>query len=360
MKLSDLVAYRSLLRKYQPMDITGVLDQHLGPLVHAIDNSHIRFVDAESNIHRSHKAIRHSIQQFDQAIADLLDNIEESIAGMTPAYLARSYQLYDENMRRDTPELILSRRIHPTSEVQDYLNGRIKLFTDWRRAGMIIRPAQESWIADLVALDPLYIVDTHRDLLDPSISQFTPEYQRRVRPYVLDEAIDHPLLQDLPNNQIGFCLVYNFFNYKPFELVRQYLQEIFDKLQPGGRLFFTINDCDRAGGVDNSERSWMCFTPGSLVTAITETLGYQILQTYHIDAASTWYEVQKPGEFQTLRGGQNLARINWRGSTVDTVHQVAYTVRQQEKILKQARKLNIDTDLPLTEIQKLIGERKSQ
>ena len=357
MKLSDLIAYRSLLRRYQPRDLVGALDQQTGPLVHAIDNSHIRFHDAESSVHQAHDAIRHSLAQFDSAIAELLANVSDTIDSMTPAYLTRSYQLYDINMRRDTPDLILSRRLMPTTDMQEYLRGRIKLFTDWRRAGMIIRPGQESWVEDTVALDPLYLVDTHKELLDPAVSRFTPEYQRRVRPYVIDEDFDRPLLPDLPNNQIGFCLVYNFFNYKPFELVKQYLTEIYDKLQPGGRLFFTINDCDRTGGVDNSERSYMCFTPGSLVTGLTETLGYHILQTCEVDAACTWYEVQKPGEFTTLRGGQNLARINWRGDTVDTGADTQYNQRQQEKILKQAKKLNIDTGLPLQEIQRLIKER---
>lgn len=357
MKLSDLIAYRTLLRRYQPEDVQNLIDQQLGPLVHAIDNSIIRFVTEEKNIHLGHTQIKSSLVLFQQYLQDLLQTIDDTVANMTPSYLARSYQLYDENMRRDTPDLILSRHIGISDDMQEYIRGRVKLFTDWRRSGMVIRPGGERWIEDLVALDPLYLVDTHRELLEPSISRFTPEYQRRIRPYVIEEDFDRNLLADLPNAQMGFCLVYNFFNYKPFELVRQYLAEIFDKLQPGGRLFFTINDCDRAGGVDNSERCWMCFTPGTLISVLVQTLGYEIQQTCEIDAACTWFEVKKPGEFQTLRGGQNLARINWRGSNVDNASNTQYNQRQQQKIIKQAQKLNIDTDLPLHEIQKLIKER---
>jgi len=359
MKLSDLIAYRTLLRRYQPSDITGVLDQQLGPLVHAIDNSHIRFVDAESRIHQTHDAITTSLTDFDQAMQGLLAIVEGNIASMTPGYLARSYKLYSENMRNDTPELILSRRIMLTADLDEYVRGRLKLYTDWRRAGMVIRPADNTWIQDLVALDPLYVIDTHRELLEPAIKSFTSEYQRRIRPYVIDEDLDRPLLTDLPNAQIGFCVVYNFFNYKPFELIRQYLAEIYNKLQPGGRLFFTINDCDRQGGVDNSERSYMCFTPGALITPLVQTLGYNIDQTCELDAACTWYELSKPGEFHTRRGGQNLARINWRGNTVDTASAKQYTDKQLNKIVKQASKLGIDTALPPEQLQRLIEERKS-
>jgi hypothetical protein len=359
MKLSDLIAYRTLLRRYQPRDITGVLDQQLGPLVHAIDNSHIRFVDAESRIHQTHDAITTSLTEFDQAMQSLLSIVEENIASMTSGYLARSYKLYSENMRNDTPELILSRRITLTPDLDEYVCGRLKLYTDWRRAGMIMRPADNDWIRDLVALDPLYILDTHRELLNPAMASFTPEYQRRIRPYVIDEGLDRPLLTDLPNAQIGFCVVYNFFHYKPFELIRQYLAEIYNKLQPGGRLFFTINDCDRQGGVDNSERSYMCFTPSSLITPLVQTLGYNIDQTCELDAACTWYELSKPGEFHTLRGGQNLARINWHSNAIDTETEVQYTNKQIDKLIKQASKLGIDTALPPEQLQQLIKERKS-
>lgn len=359
MKLSELIAYRTLLRRYQPRDVAGTLDQQLGPLVHSIVNNHVRFVAAESRIHQAHDAVMASVAVFDQAIHDLLEVVEQNIVSLTPGYLARSYKLYSENMRNDTPDLILQRRINLTAELDAYVQSRIKLYTDWRRAGMVIRPADNIWVRDLVALDPLYMVDTHHQLLDPAIQNFTVEYQRRIRPYVIDEDLDRPLLTDLPNNQIGFCVAYNFFNYKPFELIRQYLAEIYNKLQPGGRLFFTINDCDRAGGVDNSERSYMCFTPSGLITPLVQTQGYHIDQICELDAACTWYEVSKPGEFQTLRGGQNLARINLRDKTVDTDTQMQYTDKQLNKLTKQALKLGIDPALPPEQLQQLIEERKS-
>ena len=72
---------------------------------------------------------------------------------------------------------------------------------------------------------------------------------------------------------------------------------------------FTFNDCDRAGGVELVERHFMCYTPGSMIVALCESLGFEIQQRYQIDASNTWLELQRPGELTSLRGGQSLAKI---------------------------------------------------
>ena len=113
----------------------------------------------------------------------------------------------------------------------------------------------------------------------------------------------------MPDGQIGFCLVYYFFNFMPFELVRQYLEEIYRKLKAGGCVACTFNNCDRSGGVELVERNYMCYTPGGLMMTMCESIGFDISHTYQLDSACTWIELRKPGELTSLRGGQSLARI---------------------------------------------------
>jgi len=125
----------------------------------------------------------------------------------------------------------------------------------------------------------------------------------------IQESSERTMLHDLPDNQFGFCLAYNFFHYKPFEIMRGYLNEIHAKLRPGGVLAFTFNDGDRRGAVDLAERNMNCYTPGRLVTAICEKLGFEIEQKHIISAAATWIELRKPGVKTSLRGGQALAEL---------------------------------------------------
>jgi SAM-dependent methyltransferase len=102
---------------------------------------------------------------------------------------------------------------------------------------------------------------------------------------------------------------YNFFNFRPFEVLRQYLTEIYQKLRPGGILIMTFNDCDRAKAVMLVEQHYCCYTPGYLVRELAQSLGYEIAFAWTDQGPSTWLELRKPGERPGLRGGQALAKI---------------------------------------------------
>ena len=91
--------------------------------------------------------------------------------------------------------------------------------------------------------------------------------------------------------------------------MRAYLTEIYQKLRPGGVMAFTFNDCDRAGAVKNAENFFMCYTPGSMLQSLCESLGFVMRYRYDVDAATTWMELEKPGIKPSLRGGQALAEL---------------------------------------------------
>jgi hypothetical protein len=174
---------------------------------------------------------------------------------------------------------------------------------------MIIRPGRETFINDLLALDPLYLVDESHDLLQPAMNQFNEQFQQRLRPYTIQERSGEAILGQLPKSQFGLVFAYNFFNFRPFEVLRQYLTEIYQKLKPGGMLVMTFNDCDRAKAVMLVEQHYCCYTPGYLVRELAQSLGYEIAFSWTDQGPTTWLELRKPGEQYSLRGGQALAKI---------------------------------------------------
>jgi SAM-dependent methyltransferase len=226
----------------------------------------------------------------------------------------------------------------------------------------------------MVAFDPLYVIDHHNDLLLPARSRFNEFYQNRVRWITITEKDDHAMLQDLPDAQMGFVMAWNFFHYKPFEVIKQYLTEIYQKLRPGGVFAFSINDGDLSGGVANSERMFMCYTPGSMIMSIGERIGFSIEIRHELDQAVTWIELQKSGERASLRGGQALAKIIPRpkplapkaGTVVDTQLTKPYTTEEREMLIQQAIDLNIDTpdkiryDYSIEKLRTIIRKRKPQ
>lgn len=309
MKLSYLVNYLNNLDRY---DITGAhsaLAAHLDPVLHTVATHDLQFPEITARLHSHRNRMAGCLQEYADAVVDLRQEIKRNIELLEPHYLQESYKLYSENMVNDSNEHMLNRRPALKPEDVTYIRARLMRHSDWHYPGMILRPGLENWIDDLVALDPMYLVDVNYEMLLPCVSKFTPEYQTRVRKYVINESFDSPMFDRLPRAQMSLVLAYNYFNFKPLELVRCFLREIYDILRPGGTLMFTFNNCDRSGGVNLAERYFMCYTPGRLVLSAAELLGFNVTHTYDIDAASTWVELVKPGTLDNIRGGQTLAKI---------------------------------------------------
>jgi SAM-dependent methyltransferase len=309
MKLSDIIAYRNHLEESTPLNGVLVAHDRLAPVLHTVKSNDIQLTHLVDRLSQDYKNVLGSIDHFEHTVDDIKDEISHLIQQMEPAYFAESYRLYSQEMIHDTAEYILNRRIEITPEVAGYITARIQAHGDWHHAGMIIHPGHEEWITYLVGHDPLYLVAPMSEMLDPAVLRFNDQYQRRLRTYTVTESVDNPILEYLPNNQFSFCLVYNFFNYKPQEIVNQYLTEIYQKLKPGGAVAFTFNDCDYAGAAALAERSFMCYTPGRTVLAHARAVGFQVRQRYRMSNSTTWIELQRPGQLTSLKGGQSLAKV---------------------------------------------------
>jgi hypothetical protein len=126
---------------------------------------------------------------------------------------------------------------------------------------------------------------------------------------VIDEFNNRPIFEKLPQQQFGFVYGFDYFNFRPLEILKHYLLEVFGLLKPGGTFFFNFNDCDRQGGVALTEHNFCCYTPAKLIYEYATKLGYDISHQEIIDGASTWVELKKPGQLTSIRGGQALAGI---------------------------------------------------
>jgi SAM-dependent methyltransferase len=310
MKLSQLVRYLNRIDVQPLPDPVAVCDRELGELVRVVSESQPCLTARITELLSDREQATAAMQSFCEHILHTRQDIVSLIEGMQGVYFAESYRLHDQEMINDSDQHILDRRPVFEKSVQNYITSRIGLHSDWRHAAMVVRPAAGEWLPLMVGSDPLYLLDIRPSLLETSIAQFPLEYQRRLRRYTLRETdTQGQVMRDLPDAQFGFCLVMNFFHFKPFELIRLYLTEIYRKLKPGGVLALTFNDCDRWGAVELAERHFMCYTPGTMLIALAENLGFEIQQRYDIDNANTWLEMRRPGELISCRGGQSLAKI---------------------------------------------------
>jgi len=308
-KLSEIVHYLNELDKLdldsESLSTVRYMD-HVFHVATAFDfQIHERSAELNCNV----EDVKQAIGRTQGTLRGLKQQLQQLIASREDELYKQSTHWLENESCFETTDYILKRRLDIDTESADILATRMKNFTDWRLPGLVMRPGLESFILSLVALDPLYLVDHSDDLLKFSIERFAPEYQRRLRPYVIKEFHSNKILEKLPDSQFGFVLAYNFFNYKPMELIKRYLEELLGKLRPGGTIIMTINDCDRAHGVALAEKSFMCYTPGTAICQYAELIGYELMYRHTGSGDLSWLELRRPGEITSLRGGQTLAKI---------------------------------------------------
>jgi len=309
MKLSDLINYQTELNAMSSVLVHRQADIDLEKITHLVKSQSIQLAKHAITLQLNRKDIQQTFDIFENNLNQLKAELKQLIETAEKPWFAESYRLYEQEMINETAEYILNRRPEIASETEQFYRTRIVKYNSWQHPAMIIRPGQETYINELVASDPLYLVDESHDLLLPALSQFNEQYQQRLRTYAVNERSGEEILGKLPNSQFGLVFAYNFFNFRPFEVIKTYLTEIYQKLRPGGMLVMTFNDCDRDKGVVLVEQHFCCYTPGYLVRELAQSLGYQIAFSWTDQGPTTWIELQKPGNFVSLRGGQALAKI---------------------------------------------------
>jgi SAM-dependent methyltransferase len=309
MKLSDLINYQMELNAMSAVPVRQQADIDLEKITYLVGHQSTQLAEHANTLQLRRQEIQQTFDAFESNLNQLKVELKQLIETTEKPWFAESYRLYEQEMIHETTEYILNRRPEITSETEQFYRTRIVRYNSWQHPAMIIRPGRETYINELVASDPLYLVDESHDLLLPALSQFNEHYQQRLRTYAINERSDEEILGKLPNGQFGLVFAYNFFNFRPFEIIRTYLAEIYQKLRPGGALVMTFNDCDRAKGVMLVEQHFCCYTPGYLVRELAQSLGYRVTFSWTDQGPSTWLELQKPGNFVSLRGGQALAKI---------------------------------------------------
>jgi SAM-dependent methyltransferase len=311
MKLSDIVNYKLAIKDVDTKSVQHEYYKFKKNLSSTLDTHDVDFGDIKSQIHSDL-----------QKISDLLENVENNlrlfeqkldgfIKTYEPKYYEMGQSVYQDTVN-DSAEYIFERHtnqsLFDTEEDTQFFLSRLSLNTDWRHPGMHIRPLDGALSDVLKALDPLYFVDTDSELLQKVRQLWHPQYQKRLRYYTINEQDDNPL-KDLPQQQFGFVLVSEFFNYKSIEVVSKYLASIYSLLKPGGVLVFTFNNCDTVEGIRQVEAKFSPYTPARKIKKIAQKLGYKIVAEFSRPAKLSWLEVRKPGELTSMRNGQTLGSL---------------------------------------------------
>jgi SAM-dependent methyltransferase len=307
MKLSALVALREhLLSVYNTSTITSGIDRITSELTgirkSTKDSDFANDVDnVADDLSRMHKSIQLNQERFDA----LIENINHRILSSSNKFFTDNYDVELSIDKRNRLGGI--RPMEVSEEIREEILNRIRLYTDWKYPALEIGCGNGDWTQHLVAADPLYITDYEESITKLAIKDFTSEYQRRVRPYVIQDY--H--MQELPQGQFSFVFCWNYLNYCSLDTVKEYVKSVKDLLRPGGTFLFSYNDGDTEMGAGYAENYFMSYIPKSMLIPMCESLGLRVIYSNSgfSNIALSWIEVQKPGELSTIKAHQVMGEI---------------------------------------------------
>lgn len=310
--LSNFIKYKNQVDKVEFSSDRENLNKQLNSRLENLK----KFSFNESLVEKLEKHKESIVESFDN-LDILLEEFKQStldhVRQLEKKYMAESYRLYEEGSK-DNAEYILDRSLFHSliyrDEIKDYFKSRIKINSNWKYPGVCLRPEQGEYADTMLDSDPLYIVDETESLLGPVKKLWTKVLQGRIRYNLINEN-EKEIYKKFPRNQIGLFVAYNYFNYKPFEIIRLHLSAIYDIMRPGGTVIFTYNNCNLPLAVKNFEQALYTYTPGDLIIPALELIGFEIIENYnHEETNVSWLEIKKPGKLKSLKGGQSLASID--------------------------------------------------
>ena len=310
MGLYDLVSFKEQLTSSVVTDSVNEKIQELIQNISVI-KTHIPLTQHQSfivdDLITHCEMVVSSLTAVENTLNSHLNHLYQEIDQVTHELFSNNYNL-EEKYNRDARFVREHWRVMVNSDVEAIIQQRIMLHTDWKYPALEIGCRDGEWTRLLVAADPLYIMDRNEDFLDSTAKQFPEEYQRRLRPYHL---ANHNLSM-LPQNQFGFVFSWGYFNYVSLDTMKSYLTQILNVLRPGGVFMFSYNDGDSPGGAGMAEKMVRAYTPKSVLLALVEGLGFEVVSVADHGPAISWLEIKRPGELQTIKAHQVLGEIKRR------------------------------------------------
>jgi SAM-dependent methyltransferase len=309
-KLTELVHLREkLTQAYDPVPAANEL-LHLNEKISSIvsEGDVGSYQDLLGSLITDLNSVEAKLQNNQTSFDLLIDEINKDIMSEGFKFFSDNYTL-ELKVESEATTIIRQVRAMDLSEsvIKEIIN-RIHLYSSWKYPALEIGCRDGEWTQHLVANDPLYVVDHYREFLDSTLTIFTPEYQRRIRPYLCKDQN----MSELPPGQMGFVFCWNYLNYRSLDTVKEYLKSVKDLLRPGGTFMFSYNNGDIPECAGYVDAGWMSYIPKSMLIPMCESLGYEIVYIRDIRGEGTsisWLEIRKPGKLETVKAHQVLGEI---------------------------------------------------
>ena len=311
MKLSELVKQRRMLQTSKPNKMSDQWAQFKSDMIKTMTWKSVISADRQSHLQTKLKMVTSAFGHVEQYMDETIAELTEQIKQLEQTAYPQSYKWYVEKKLPEEadPGTVEHKPIRLLERNHNILDKRMKLYNDWRFPGMCIQP-RHGWVENIASCDPLYMVDYEKEHCETSSKVFNEQFQKKIRTYKMN--VWHPkaerIFEYLPQNQFGFVLSFNWLNFMPREGIKQVYQEIFELLRPGGIFMHSYNNCEYHATCRLFEHGTHPYMTSSQIRELAQSAGLEY-HFEHSDRGFDWLELRKPGELQSIRGGQALGKI---------------------------------------------------
>ena len=343
----NLVKFKNeLASRFEEMCLQAEINNKIDILNQLIQSNeefpHLKKIDEIKNLY--YRLIEDNQQKLN-TLKDFLNQLDNEIETFATNELNTS--AYMDNFvegRIGTTQMVLDELI------KDKISAKISQYSNCNYPGLQMLSREKHWIAPMVSCDPLYLTRNHFGasdqpdgrlyemvnesgfsrngtfLIDPVVDStkvnsarleellvdYPDSYKQRVRLYIIKNR-DFSIL---PQNQFGFILCWDNFDYLTYDIVQKYLQEAFRLLRPGGVFMFSYTNCDLELSALRVDYQIAAYCSSDWLLKSLEEIGYEVINLVDCDGPThdpdlglqeypiSWAEVRKPGKLTTVKRAQ--------------------------------------------------------
>jgi len=248
-----------------------------------------RYRDKEFHhtVKNNFKKLQNALSEYNQSIVALDNNMKNNMLKQEIKIMQDDYQRYD---KEEHLELFENRQSYITQELEDLCRTTIKNNSSLQFPSLDMNPADGRFVREGLGADPQYIFTKDAEIKDRVKDKFNEYYaNRRLRIY--------NNLENIPKNQIGFATCINMFEYMPLDPIKEITSKILKLLRPGGKFFFTYNNCEDRVSLELLENGLRSLSTKTItINMLSGLQGYDVVDSGNTDSGAwNWMIVQKPG-----------------------------------------------------------------
>lgn len=258
------------------------------------------------------------------------NKLKNTVDSNQKEYLETNKKIWHTNLEKMTfSEHLVWEKMWPPSEIEfKHFSNQIKQHVNWQYPGLIFGAKNTDMIKSLIGLEPMYVVERFSEYFNLQKEKFHQDFARKIRFY------DFNNMDTLPQNAIGIIVVYNEFNFLPWNYITYALDPLAKSLKPGGILIFTFNNCDTARGFKEFENWNMTYTNSKMFE--------KFLSRYDIYAIENYTSPRETFSFMTFKKNGNNPLIKKSPNVGFVKQQPTFNTPKHQIRLESIRKL-IDT-----------------